>query len=93
MIRISVDLHSARTGLVTSLGVLEISNDGTGDERFGNYTGKLYRKGATPHALNPMLMRGTVQREGRVRGHARKGRPVWILVLRMLRDMFEVGRV
>lgn len=79
MIRITVELLSARTGIRSTLGVMDICNLGTrpfGDPR-GDYKGIVYRKGTKK-----------VLRVGSVINYPRKAYNIWRLVSRMLRDAF-----
>ena len=46
MLRITIDLLSARTGKCTTLGVAEIGNDGTGTQTYGNYNVRLFKWGS-----------------------------------------------
>lgn len=44
MILVKIELHSAVTGNVSSLGTLVIANDGTGNQNIGNYDACLIHK-------------------------------------------------
>lgn len=74
MILVRVELHSARTGKVTELGRMHISNVGTGTAERGNYRIEVMRKGSQDR----------VQRAGAVLGYPRLSYPVWELVRRAL---------
>lgn len=78
MIVVKVELWSARTGKVSTLGIMRISNDGTSrDEEIGNYMGHVMRK--------PTFT--SITRTGIVEEHRRKSYPIWFLVAKMLRNM------
>jgi hypothetical protein len=67
MIRVTIELISAvDPSRNRVLGTMEICNDGTGDERFGNYNGK--------------LMAEYGGRNGRVENFNRTRQSVWSLV-------------
>ena len=82
MIRVTVELISARDGIRKTLGVMDICNNGLGSIKRGSYVGYLYRKGQG-------TSRAAVHREGRVDDFPRKSYVVWRLVLCMLKDMFK----
>ncbi len=76
MIKVKVELHSAITGQVTSLGELVIFNDGTGTEYLGNYvTRQLSRAG------------NIVGRSGTVSEHPRLRESIWRLVRKSLESL------
>lgn len=89
MIRVTIELESAITGEVSTLGVLCIANDGTGSSTSGNYDAVVVRKG-----LDNRLRRGQMPleylttRRGRVEEYPRTAYNVWRLVLRALRSAF-----
>lgn len=92
MIVVKVELHSAVTGRVTTLGTAVIDNVG-GTTTLGNYRARVYRKGAersvggpNPPAYWPLLQK-TAQREGNVKDHPRLAEPVWSLVRKALVGM------
>ena len=67
MIVVRVELHSAVTGEVETLGALRIANDGTGTRNLGNYdVERVNRSGR--------------RRRGRVERHRRMQVSVWRLV-------------
>ncbi len=70
MIRITVQLipHGDPTNPRT-LGVLDIENDGTGDDDTGHYNGELHAEYTGPHG-----------RKGRVENFHRQQQSVWSLV-------------
>lgn len=75
MILVKIELHSARTGKITSLGQMKICNDGTStNPKRGDYEVSLFRKGSTTK----------VQRQGLVRDYPRQSYTVWELVRRAL---------
>lgn len=74
MIIVKVELHSARTGHVTELGRMHISNVGEGSETRGDYYVEVMRRGTTDKA----------QRLGHVSDYPRKAYSVWELVRRAL---------
>ena len=44
MIKVTIELHSANTKEISTLGEILISNDGTGTEHQGNYNIVFYKK-------------------------------------------------
>lgn len=80
MIVVRVELHSARDGNVTLLGLALIDNQGvSAGGELGDYRVRTLRgRGAA------QLARAVVQREGKVLGHARKREHVWNLVAKAL---------
>lgn len=75
MIVVKIELHSARTGKVTPLGQMHISNTGhSHDPKRGDYDVEIFRKGSTTK----------VQRKGMVRDYPRLSYTVWELVKRAL---------
>lgn len=83
MIRITVELLSARTGKRSTLGIMDICNKGDSeDPKRGNYSGFLYRKGEG--TFRP----SRAQRTGQVLNYPRQSYVVWRLILRMLAEMF-----
>lgn len=101
MIVVKVELHSAVTGEVTTLGTAIIDNITSVEEhraskgRTGSYRTRAYRKGAEtklagdhPVAIAQGLLRnGKPIREGRVEKHRRLAEPVWVLVRKALEAM------
>lgn len=81
MIVVRVELHSAITGEQTEIARMNISNIG-GSEAIGNYRCETWR-GRSSEDLD----RGTIQRKGRVLGHARLSLHVWHLVSKALSSM------
>jgi hypothetical protein len=73
VIRVTVELISARTGRTSVLGVAHISNDGTGTEHVGHYDVALSKFGGKG-----------VWKRGRVEGFARKSLGSWDLLFRAL---------
>ena len=74
MIVVKVELHSARTGKVSEIGRLLISNDGTGSPTRGNYVIQRLRRGTQ-----------AVQKTGRVEDYPRQSYSVWELLKRALK--------
>ena len=72
MLIIKIELHSAVTGEVSTIGEMRITNDGTGDASVGNYDVEIRRV--------PLR---SVER-ARVEGYPRLQYPVWGLVRRAL---------
>lgn len=84
MIRVTIELLSARTGRRTTLGVMDISNDGSlsdgsGDSPRGCYNARMYRRGSW----------STVQRTGRVEDWPRRSKTVWQLLHKMLDNIYN----
>lgn len=79
MIVVKVELHSARTGRVTQLGKMYISNDGTIlSNSLANYNVELLRKGTEK-----------VLRRGRVEQFPKAAYSIWRLVFRALRSVLH----
>jgi hypothetical protein len=81
MIMVRVTLHSARTGKVTELGRMTLSNDGittAQDNSVGSYIVEVLRKGDWKR----------VTRRGRVERFPRKAYNIWRLITRALLDAF-----
>lgn len=76
MIIVTVQLLSANTGEVTTLGRMTICNDG-GTTTTADYVGEVMRK--------PDFKTST--RKARVTGHKRLAKPIWTLVANMLKAM------
>jgi hypothetical protein len=77
MLVVKIELHSARTGKVTELGRMQITNNGiesAHNPKRGEYNVELFRKGSTTK----------VQRKGLVRDYPRLSYTVWELVRRSL---------
>lgn len=76
MILVKIELHSARTGKVTELGRMHLSNVGGGtvDSERATYRVELMRKGTTDR----------VQRTAVVENYPRLTYPIWELVRRAL---------
>lgn len=77
MIVVKIELHSAITGKITSLGQMQISNTGhltKKNPNRGDYAVELFRKGSTTK----------VQRKGLVQDYPRNSYTVWELVRRAL---------
>ena len=71
MIRVTVELDSARTGKTKLLGVMLITNRGDSDDRrIGNYRVRVLRGPKFMHTM----------RDTGVEGFRRLSRPVWDLV-------------
>lgn len=83
MIVVTVRLHSAITGNVTTLGQMVIANDGTSaDVRRGNYDVRLGRKNQPLREVYDKP-----QRSARVENHLRLSKSVWNLVAKSLRNL------
>ncbi len=68
MIVVKIELHSAVTHRVTTLGQINIANDGTGNGTHGNYDVRLIDKN------------GRVFKRGRVLRFPRVTRSIWTLL-------------
>jgi hypothetical protein len=79
MIVVKIELHSARTGKVTELGRMLITNDGTSDNPDrGNYDIKLGRKGQD----STLEVYQKPFKIARIENYPRKSYPVWELIKR-----------
>ena len=84
LIVVKIELHSARTGSVTELGRMVISNDGGSlNADRSDYTARVCRKGSDDF-MKPM-------RTGHVKNWPRLSYNVWRLVLRSLVSAFPEG--
>lgn len=91
MIKVTIELESARTGESTVLGRMYIWNRGDGTAEIGNYGVAVCRKGKydVPFGQIP----AATTRKGKVLGYPRLAYNVWRLIMRALRDCFpEEGR-
>jgi hypothetical protein len=79
VIIVKVELHSARTGKVTEIGRMCISNVGSGSDTRADYYIELMRRGTTNKA----------QRLGHVSDYPRKSYSVWELVRRALSSVLD----
>ncbi len=88
MIIVTIDLVSALTGNVTTLGRMVIANDGTEkDPNKGNYIFGVKRKDMIEqHNLVPVAAH--TSRSGRIVGHPRKSDVIWKLILRCLKAAY-----
>jgi len=85
MIVVKVELHSARTGQVTELGRMVVSNNGGSQNAArSDYTARVCRKGSTDF-MKPL-------RTGEVKDWPRKSYNVWRLVTRALKSAFPEER-
>lgn len=82
MLIVKIELHSARTGKVTEIGRMHISNRGTGTPKRGNYRVEVMRKGSKTR----------VQREGEVNNYPRQSYSVWELVKRSIEHTLYSGK-
>lgn len=71
MIKVTVELVSANSGDVTTLGIATISNDGTGTNELGNYDVTLSKWAPKEHQT---------WRAGTVTGFNRRTRGAWDLL-------------
>jgi len=74
MIVVRVELHSAVTGRVTTIGLMRLVNDGTGTPWIGNYDVQIMRHGSA----------GRPRKANRVEGHRRRALPIWTLIRKAL---------
>ena len=73
MIRITVELVSARTGETTRIASATIANEGTGTRTRGNYNADF------------LLKRRRVWRTSRIVDYPRQSKNVWYLIYRALK--------
>ncbi len=78
MIIVTIELESAITNKRSKLGVMHITNEGTGTTKRGNYLVRVMRKGSWHSPL----------RTGGVNNYPRASYSVWRLVMRALKDAF-----
>lgn len=82
MIRVTIQLISARTGKVETLGVMDMWNMGDRPAIITkhNYGGRIYKR----NTKNPT---GKVHKEGVLEGYQREAYSVWVMVYRMLKTL------
>lgn len=85
MIVVRVELWSAVTGEVSELARMTIDNVG-GTRELGDYRARTMR-GRSAEALHRAMLRGVIQREGKVLRHPRLREHVWNLVGKALCSM------
>lgn len=84
MIRVTVELISARTGVTSEIGCMYLSNEGNStDPKRGNYVVQVCRRGS----------RRDIQRRGRVENFPRKSYSIWRLVVRALLSAFPEEKI
>lgn len=85
MIVVKIELHSAITRQITTLGTMVIDNIG-GTREKGNYRVRVGRKGSSiPEVQNKPL------RVGSVTDYPRLSYNIWRLILRALQSAFPEG--
>jgi hypothetical protein len=77
VIRVTVELISARSGKTEKLAEMHICNDGTGTDAKAHYTGRVLKKPAF----------SSIVKMGKVMNHKRYDLHVWHLVGKMLANM------
>ena len=83
MIRVTIELISAVSASKNkTLGILDIANDGTGDQEIGNYVATLHAEYTQPNG-----------RECRILGFLRHRQSVWSLVGAALKQMGHTKHV
>ena len=86
MLVVNIELHSANTGKVSTLGRMIIANDGTSDNpKRADYDVMVGRKSDAENTLKVFM---NPLRRGRVKDYPRLSYNVWRLVLRALRAAF-----
>jgi hypothetical protein len=88
MLVIPIQLHSAISGEITTIGTMVIDNIG-GTQVLGDYRCRMYRK--SENNISSLIRDGKPIREGRVNGHARLKEPVQNLVLKALEALNYKG--
>lgn len=79
MIVIKIELHSARTGQVTQLGLMHVSNDGKQkNPRQGNYRVELFRKPKFEGLVKTTF----------IENWPRLDKPVWMLLQKALNQLY-----
>lgn len=93
MIVIKVELHSARTGRVTTLGQAIITNEGTNpDPRRGDYKLSIGRKqDAEAGNLRAIITRPS--RTAEVKEFPRHSYTIWRMILRLLRAAYPEDKI
>lgn len=88
MIVVKVELHSAITGKITTLGQAVIANDGKhGANSLGNYDMSVANK-RTAQAGDLQKTIEKAARRGRITNFPRKSYSIWRMVTRLLLDAF-----
>ena len=78
MLRVTIEMLSARDGRREIIGRMDICNTGSGTLSKGNYKGRLYRRRSKTAVL----------KMGGVKNFPRRSYSVWKLVARMLLEMY-----
>lgn len=90
MIVLRAELHSAKTGQITSLGTVIIENDGTQqDLSKGNYRIYVVRKSDVVKGLPLHRMKANSTRRSYLPNFPRKSYVIWRLVLRALQKAYS----
>jgi len=89
LIRVTVELISANDGRRETLGVMDICNDGMGNQMRRHYDGFLYKKGKVDPKSLFFAGEDKAHRKGRVEDWPAESYVIWRLVLRMLISMFK----
>lgn len=79
MIVVKIELHSAITKKITHLGSMIITNDGTGDAKFGNYWISLITKNFNKGRIAQVLK------------HNRNGLSIWILLAKAIKALYSAA--
>lgn len=94
MLVVKIELHSAVTGKVSTIGKMIIGNMGTGTEARGDYRVAVGKKPTARDKLGGLRWQGLDQiwlhplREGEVKDYPRLSYNVWRLVIRALLSAF-----
>ncbi len=92
MLAVTIQLISAVTGKVSTLGRMYIANDGTGTKTHSDYDVAVCRKGSFD-LPSPMSVGGAkATRTGKVTGYAREAFNVWRLIARAVIAAFPEER-
>ena len=86
MIVVPIQLYSAVTGKVTTLGTLVLDNIGGTKDRC-DYRVRVYRKGAEANGAASMVRTAKPTREARVLSHRRLAEPVGNLIAKAMKEV------
>ena len=98
MLKVTIELVSARTGVTSEIGRMYITNDGNAsceDPRLGDYLVAVCRRGTTevPAPVDDRDDAPKATRAGAVKAYPRLAHNVWRLILRALTSAFPEERI
>ena len=89
MIRVTIELESAQTGEVTTIGMMCIANDAKGSKQRRDYDVAVMRRGTHKYAKQGRMPNDSdVTRYGKVRSYPAPAYNIWRLIVRALKSAF-----